>query len=301
MTVASKLTPTVFVVFNPVAGIVNAQLLKRIIETRFHSLGWGAYFHMTEADENTIEIVEKELTKGVDMVVAVGGDGTIAAVAAGMVQSHVPLGIIPTGTWNAIARNLQIPYNPIRAINLMAGKHNIKKLDLMAVGNSIHAMNLSMGFSVAMIKSTSRSDKRKFGIAAYITNFIKQIFGVQMIRYAIEADGVRYRGRATEIFVANYGVVGLNVIESVLNLKPDDGKVDLLIFRARTILDLPAMFWQILIQRQKRAPKYRQVSAARSLTIRTSPPVNVQADGELIGLTPIKITVLPRSVRVIVP
>jgi YegS/Rv2252/BmrU family lipid kinase len=301
MTVASKLTPTVFVVLNPVAGIVNAQLMKRIIETRFHTLGWNTYFHITEAGENTVEIVKIELSRGFDLVVAAGGDGTIAAVAAGMVNSHVPLGIIPIGTWNAIARNLQIPFNPVRAINLMAGKHNIKKLDLMAVGNSIHAMNLSMGFSVSMIKSTSRSEKRKFGNAAYISNLIKQAFGVQMHRYSIEADGTRYRGRATEIFVANYGVVGLNAIESVLNLKPDDGKVDLLIFRARTILDLPAMFWQILIQRQKRAPKYRQISAARSLTIRTSPPVNVQADGELIGETPIKITVLPRSVRVIVP
>lgn len=301
MTTTSRKTPTVFIVLNPVAGIVNAQLLKRTIENRFHHLGWISLFHITEPKENTTRLVAHELTNGIDMVVAAGGDGTIAAVAAGMAHSHIPLGIIPTGTWNAIARNLQLPLNPIRAINLMTGKHNIKKLDLMEVGESLHAMNLSMGISVSMIQSTSREEKRKLGLIAYLTKLIKQAFGWQMHRYTIEADGVRYRGRAAEIFVANYGMVGFNALESVLNVKPDDGKVDLLLFRPGTILDIPSMLWQIVIRRQKQAPKYRLISAAKNISIRTKPLLTVQADGELIGKTPIKITVIPRAVRVIVP
>ena len=298
---SKKINSTAFIVINPVAGRVNAQLLKRIIENRFHSAGWNSHFHFTEEKENTEEIVANEIAKGVDLVVAAGGEGTIAAVAAGMVHSQVPLGIIPTGTWNAIARVLQIPFMPLRAINLMLTNHHIKKLDLMEVGNTIHAMNIGIGFSSTMIQSTSRKEKRKFGNWAYFTNIFKQIFGLQLRRYVIEADGVQYRGRATEIFVANYGMVGFNAIENVLKIKPDDGKVDLLIFRARTILDLPSLFWQVFIKHQKRAPKYRQISAVKSITIRTNPPIPVQADGELVGQTPIHVTVLPRSVRVIVP
>lgn len=301
MTLPAKLNPTAFIIINPVAGISNAQLLKRTIETRFHSAGWNSRFHFTAAGENTSDIVAAEILKGIDLVVAAGGDGTIAAVAAGMVHSHTPLGIIPTGTWNAIARNLQIPFMPIRAVNLMLGRHSIKKLDLMGVGNQIHAMNIGVGFSSTMIQSTDRTEKRKFGNFAYLWNIFKQIFGLQLRRYVIEADGVRYRGRAAEIFVANYGVVGLNALENVLNIKPDDGKVDVLIFRARTIWDLPSLFWQAFIKHQDRAPKYRQLSAAKSITIRVNPPVPVQADGELVGETPINVTVIPRSVRVIVP
>jgi YegS/Rv2252/BmrU family lipid kinase len=292
---------TAFIVLNPVAGLVNAHTLKRLIEHRFHNQGWSTRVHITEAEENTTGVVSEELKKGVDLVVAVGGDGTIAAVAAGMVHSHVPLGIIPTGTWNAIARNLQIPFNPIRAVNLMTGKHNLKKLDLMSVGNSIHAMNLGVGFSATMVKNTARGEKRKLGNLAYFSNVIKQVFGLQLRRYTIEADGVRYRGRATEVFVANYGVVGLNAIENLLEIKPDDGKVDILVLRARTILDLPSLFWEVFIKRQKKSPKYRRIEAVQSITIRTTPPLTVQADGELIGETPVKITVLPRAVRVIVP
>jgi len=296
-----KNLPTAFIVLNPVAGLVNAQVLKNIIEHRFHTNGWSTRVHLTDAGENTTKVVSDELANGVDLVVAVGGDGTIAAVAAGMVHSHIPLGIIPTGTWNAIARNLQIPFNPLRAINLMTGRHTIKRLDLMSIGDTIHAMNMGIGFSSQMVAHTERNDKRKFGNLAYYSNVIKQVFGLQQRRYTIEADGKRYRGRAAEIFVANYGVIGWNIIESSLDIKPDDGKVDVLIMRARTVFDLPSLFWQMFIQRKKRSPKYRQLSAAGSLVIRTSPPSPVQADGELLGETPISVKVLPRCVKVIVP
>jgi diacylglycerol kinase family enzyme len=184
---------------------------------------------------------------------------------------------------------------------ILTGKHKTRFLDLMSIGESLHAMNLGVGFSAAMILNTSRDQKRQLGNFAYYSRFINQIFGLQLKKYIIEADGKKYRGRASEILVANYGVVGLNVVESALNIHPDDGKVDVLIFKARTLLDLPVMFWQALIQRKKRVPKYHQLSASRNISIQTNPSLPVQADGELIGKTPVTITVIPRCVRVIVP
>ena len=294
-------TRMAFVVLNPVAGIVNPVLLRRNIEKRFNDHGWQTRFHLTVVDEDLRAIVQQEISGGADLIVAAGGDGTIAEVAAGMVHSPVPLGIIPTGTWNAIARNLMIPFSTTRAVNLMTGRHNIKRLDLMAIGETVHAMNMGVGFSSTMIENTARADKRKLGSLAYFSQGFKQIFGLQQHRYTIEADGKRFRGRAAEIFVANYGVVGLNILEASLDIKPDDGKVDVLILRARTIFDLPGLFWQIFIRRKRRTPKYRQLSAAESLLIRTNPPAAVQADGELIGQTPVMVKVIPRCVKVIVP
>lgn len=297
----SHLNPTAFIVLNPVAGISNAQVLRRHIENRFHAFGWNTRFHITRAEDTIAPLVRQALTEGVDLVVAVGGDGTIAAVAGGMVDSPVPLGIIPTGTWNAISRNLSIPFNIARAIKLMTGRHNIRKLDMMRVGDTFQAMNLSIGLSSSMVASTGRTEKRRWGNLAYFSNLLKQIFGLQQRRYTITTDGTRYRGRSAEIFVANYGVVGLNAIEAALDIKPDDGKVDVLILRARTIFDVPALLWQMLVKRQKRTPKYRQLSAEKTLVIHTSPTGLVQADGDVIGNTPVTVTVLPRCVRVIVP
>jgi YegS/Rv2252/BmrU family lipid kinase len=293
--------PTAFIVLNPVAGITNATLLRRQIENRFYQHGWYTRFHITRVEETIAPLVQQEIANGISMVVAVGGDGTIAAVAAGMVNSSVPLGIIPTGTWNAIARHLMVPFNVARAVKVMTGTHKIKKLDLMAVGDTYQAMNLSIGVSSSMVENTARTEKRRWGNLAYFGHLFKLVFGLQQRRYTIIADGVRYRGRAAEIFVANYGVVGMNAIEAALEIKPDDGRVDVLILRARTIFDLPSLFWQMLVRRQKRTPKYRQLSVEKTLVIHTSPPGTAQSDGEIIGKTPISIKVLPRCVNVIVP
>mgnify|MGYP001766878230 CR=1 FL=1 len=301
MTPESKPNPTAFIVLNPVAGIGNAQMLRRQIENRFYHFGWNTKFHVTTAEETIAPIVRQEIAGGVDLVVAVGGDGTIAAVAAGLVNSQVPLGIIPTGTWNAIARHLAVPYSVARGVKVMTGSHKVKKLDIMAVGDSYQAMNLSIGVSSSMVANTGRIEKRRWGNLAYFNHLVKQVFGLQQRRYTIIADGRRYRGRAAEIFVANYGVVGLNAVEAALHIKPDDGKVDVLILRARTIFDVPALLWQMLVQRQKRTPKYRQISFEKSLVIHTSPSAIAQSDGEVIGKTPVTIKVLPRCVNVIVP
>ena len=294
-------SPIALVILNPVAGLVNEKVFRRIIENRFHAAGWTTHVHLTEPNEDFFALIQEEAAKGIDVVVAAGGDGTIAAVAGGLAHSSIPLGIIPCGTWNAIGRHFRISTNPVRAINTITGSHKIRRMDLMEVGDHLHAMNLGVGFSSTMVANTRRSEKRRLGNLAYFTNLFKQLFGLKMKKYTVEADGKVYRGRATEIMVANYGIVGLNFIENTLNIGPDDGKMDVFIFKARTMLDLPGVFWQAFVQRKKRTPKYHHLSAVSKLVIQTSPHMFVQADGELLGKTPVTLTVLPRSVKVIVP
>lgn len=293
--------PEALIIINPVSGFMNVQVMKRIITNHFKKAGWVTHLYLTEKNTEFESLIKFYIDEGIDLVVAAGGDGTVASVAAGMVNSSVPLGIIPSGTWNAIARHLMLPFLPLRALALMTGKHQVRYLDLMSIGDSLHAMNLSVGFSARVIKSTSREKKRRLGNFAYYGGLIKQVLGIKLTRYQIEADGKKYYGKALEIMVANYGVVGLNLIESLLEVHPDDGKADVLIFKPRTILDLPVMFWQALILRKKRAPKFQQLQASRTILINTVPPMDVQADGEMIGKTPVTVTVLPRCVAVIVP
>jgi YegS/Rv2252/BmrU family lipid kinase len=291
----------VFIIINPVSGMSNGQLLKTVCQIQFSRAGWIPDFHTTSKGEDLVPVIHEAIQNGADLVVAVGGDGTIAAVAAGLIDHDVPLGIVPAGTWNAIARHLYIPFNPVRAISLMTGKHDIREMDIMAVGDTYHAMNVSVGFSAKMNENASRENKRKMGAIAYLKQFLNLLFGLEMHKFIVEADGYTFRGRATEVFIANYGVAGLHLLEDRLDIHPDDGKVEVLIMRARTILDLPSMFWQMLILRQKRTPKYRQLSASQSVTIRTDPPSTVQADGEIIGQTPVYVTILPLRIRVIAP
>jgi len=297
----TKANQTALIILNPVAGLVNSQVLTRLIEARFHTAGWTTRIHLTQPNEDFTTLIKQEAEKGVDVVVAAGGDGTIAAVAGAMAHSTLTLGLIPIGTWNAIGRHFRISLNPLSAIGTITGRHKIRRMDLMEIGDRIHAMNLGVGFSSRMIAGTARTEKRRLGKLAYFAQAFRQVFGLEMKKYIIEADGRLYRGRAAEIFVANYGIIGFNLIENALNIHPDDGKVDVLIFKTRTILDIPSVLWNAIVRRKKRAPKYQQLSAVSKVAIKTTPALPVQADGELLGDTPISITVLPRSVKVIVP
>ena len=291
----------VFIVINPVAGLSNPQMLKKLCEQRFHALGCETSFHFTEKGEDLSLIVQNAIKLGVDLVVAVGGDGTIAGVASGLLNSAVPLGIVPSGTWNAIARHLFIPASPGRALDLITGKHSYKKMDMITVGNTIHAMNMGVGFSAQMNSNADRTKKRRFGVWTYLKHFLKLIFGLETLRYSIQADGETYRGRAAEILVANYGIAGLHILDDRLNIHPDDGKVDILILRARNLFDFPVLLWQMFISREKRTPKYRQFMAKKKVTITTKPVSLVQADGEIVGETPVNVTILPRAIQVIAP
>ncbi len=291
----------VLIIINPIAGFTNAEQLQRTCEQQFHAAGWQTSFYFTQKDESLVERIHKAIDKGVNLVVAAGGDGTIAMVAAGLVNTSVPLGIIPSGTWNAIARHLSLPATPSRAIDLIVGKHSVRKLDMMSVGNKIHAMNMGVGISAKMNSDASRAEKRKYGIFSYFHHLLKLLFGLETSKYVLDVDGKTYRGRATEIFIANYGIVGVHILDNSLDIHPDDGKVDVLIMQARTVLDLPVLIWHMFVRKEKRTPKYRQLSAKKSVTISTKPVSPVQADGELMGNTPVKVKVLPRSIQVIAP
>jgi YegS/Rv2252/BmrU family lipid kinase len=301
MTTTSKNHSEALIIINPVAGFMNLKVMRRVITEHFKQAGWIIHIYHTEKDTELASLVKIYIDKGVDLIVAAGGDGTVSSVAAGMVNSNVPLGIIPCGTWNAIARQLMLPTNPGKALSLITEKHQVRYLDLMAIGDSYHAMNLSVGLSGSMIRSTTRDKKRRFGNFNYYLGWVKQFLVPRLNRYLIEADGLKFRGRALEIMVANFGVVGFNMIESPLEIHPDDGKADVLIVKSKTIWDLPAMFWQALILKQKLTQKFQQLQASRTITIQTTPLLDIQADGEFIGQTPVSITVLPRCVGVIVP
>jgi YegS/Rv2252/BmrU family lipid kinase len=302
-TMANRVTAgrgKILVIHNPVSGIGNPEQLEQLIQQSTPGAGWNIEIHRTSNGEALSEYVRSALA-GVDLVIAAGGDGTIAEVASGLANSPIPLGIVPSGTWNGIARHLGIPLNLNRALALIFGEHDTAELDLMQVGERTRAMNLTIGFSASMIQNTGRQEKRRFGILAYLGSIISQVFGLKLKRYSMVIDGVPYKVRASEIFVANYGMIGLRPVEEFLNIQPNDGKVDVFVIRARTLLDVPDLIWRVFIRGEKQAPLMRIFQGCESIRISCDAPAVVQADGEIIGTTPVEIKVIPRCVTVIIP
>jgi diacylglycerol kinase family enzyme len=271
------------------------------MEDIFAQSGWTFTLYQTTGAEVVKDVVRSNLVSHPDMVVACGGDGTISQVASGLVGSAVPLGAVPLGTWNALARNMGIPFLPEDALRLLTGPHSCLELDGLEVNGSIYLINVGCGFSSSMIGSTDRRAKRRFGFLAYIWNLIMQLIGLRRIGFHLIIDQKHRKVRSAEVMVVNSGLLGLRELPTRLNIYPNDGKAEVCIFKPRSILSMPSVAWNILVSGKNRNPEFRYFTAQSSVSIKTKKPLKVQGDGELIGKTPIEIRVVPRAITLIVP
>ena len=120
------------------------------------------------AADHLADEIRAILDRGVECVVAAGGDGTVAAVAQVLVGGGVPLGIVPMGTGNLVARELGIPLEVERAAERLACPSSFRRLDVMRINGRIYLLNAGMGVNAEVIDRTSRRGKTLFGVSAYV-------------------------------------------------------------------------------------------------------------------------------------
>ena len=291
----------VFVVLNPMAGSSVADDVRAALERSFGDTNVDIYETTGDEGENIGELVRAAADRGARLVVAAGGDGTVSDVAEGLIGSDVPLGIIPVGTANVFARELELPLTLDDACALIAGDHATSPVDAMKVGEKYFVLQIGIGIDSLMIRDTDRQAKRRFGRAAYIWTMLTRLFGYQPLRFTIVADGKRLRPRASQVLVANGGVLGVPPFRWGPHITPNDGRIDVCIVSARTLLDYVGLIWHTVLGQQRRDRNVRYLAATSSISISADQPLPVQADGEIVGDTPLQIQVVPHAVQVIVP
>jgi diacylglycerol kinase (ATP) len=290
----------IFVVVNPMAGSCTADDVRQALNRHFETPGQHEIYETT-GDENIVEIVQAALGRDFSLVVAAGGDGTVSEVAEALVGADIPLGIIPVGTANVFARELSLPLDLEGACALLAGARTTTSIDAMKVGEKYFVLQIGIGIDSLMIRDTERAAKRRFGRAAYLWIAFARLIGHQPQRFTIVVDGQRSRPRASQVLIANGGVLGVAPFRWGPDIRPDDGRVDVCIVSARTLLDYLGLVWHTILGQQRRDRSVRYLAAQRSILISADHPLPVQADGEIIGETPLRVQVVPDAVRVVVP
>ncbi len=304
-TIATTQAKRIFVVVNPKAGSYAADAVRGALDRYFpHHLAEGeplCEIHETGHDEKLVEVVREARDRGFDLVVAAGGDGTVSGVADGLVGSEVPLGIIPLGTANVLARELGIPVDLEGACQLLASAHTLAPVDAMQVGDHYYFTQVGVGIDSLMIRDTKREHKQRFGRLAYLWTAFWRLLGFQPRRFRLTVDGANpRRPRATQVLIANSGILGQPPFRWGPDIRPDDGRLDLCVIRARTLLDYLILAWHFLFHQHRRDPNVRYQTVTREVIIETKHPLPVQADGEIVGETPVEIRLVPRAVRVVI-
>ena len=142
---------TALLVINPVSGVSQPEIIRKRFERLFHKAGWETRIYQTTGSEKLSDVVRQMATADIGMVVASGGDGTISEVGSGLTYTGIPLGILPTGTWNALAHNLGIPIFFEDAMHLLLKPHRLMKIDSLEVNGRHYLLNVGIGLSAAVI------------------------------------------------------------------------------------------------------------------------------------------------------
>jgi YegS/Rv2252/BmrU family lipid kinase len=290
----------VFVVLNQTSGQSVCERVRGALDSHFGPSRISYEIHETQKGEKLSEIVRERMRHGFDFAVTAGGDGTVSAVIDGIAGSQVPLGIIPTGTGNLIARELGIPEDVDDAVTLIAGTPRLRKIDVMKIGDRVFVLNASVGISAAVISGTTRKSKQYFGRIAYFWNTILKIFTLKRRKIVVTVDGSRQEYRAIEVAIMNCGILAKMLYPKAPEIHIDDGYLDVLILGTKPFRDYPLYIFGILAGRSPDILS-RFIKVERRVTIRSNVPLPVQADGDMIGTTPLDIEILPGAVTVLVP
>ncbi len=290
-----------FVVLNPVAGLVVPSRTSRQIGAWCEQRGWTWEIYETHQDEDLSRVVKKAIARGCDAVAAAGGDGTVSGVAAGMVGASVPLLILPLGTGNLLARDLGVPFGIQRALSILESNSRPLLLDAIRVNQSVCVLNAGVGFSSSLIKNTEREAKRKYGFLAYFGGAARALLGLQPYMFRLVVDGKKLRFRASEVHIAIGGLLGIQIPFEGVRVLPDDGNVDIFVIKARTLGDYLEVLYYILRRKPRQARKMVYLQASEAIEIACERAMPFQGDGEVLGETPVSIEVMHQAVRVLLP
>lgn len=288
----------VLVVLNPASGRGRADATERAVRAALDDRGARATVRRTDTLDDARTWAATAAEAGFDVVLAVGGDGTANAVAQGLLSSGtpVPLGIVPTGTGNGLARVLDVPNEPVRAIAALdAGR--LVRLDVAEVTEpaGLALVFAGAGLDADVNREAGRRAKARLGFLAYVWAVLRELRRRRHHRVTLVLDGKPRIVAAHTVSVFNAGRMVVTGLPVGPDADPHDGRLDVAVLRS------PG-FWRSLgmvLRLVTRGGSRTVFERARTVRVEADPPLAVHCDGDVIGTTPLAARVRPAALRVI--
>jgi YegS/Rv2252/BmrU family lipid kinase len=304
----------VHVVINPAAGQDTAVLhtLNRVFQES--NVDWDV--SITKQAGDAKKQAQEAVARGADVVAAYGGDGTVVEVMSGLVEHDVPLAILPGGTANAMAGELDVPADLAQACQMACGiGSRMKRIDAGRVNERLFMLRVATGLEAAMVESTQRAAKTRFGTWAYLWSALQQIVDLPVARYSMTLDGQEEVVEGLTCMVANSGQIGRTGLSILPTIDITDGLLDVLVVQhanAQTLFQLLGSIAGIApVEQEPDTTEFESLRTTfqqslhywqvREVQISMDPPQTVQSDGEILDTQSVHCTVLPQAVPVLVP
>ena len=259
---------------------------------------WQVDTHWTRAPGHATELAHEAAAAGYDAVIAAGGDGTVNEVVNGIAGTRTALAAIPGGTANVWIRECGGPRHP-GAVAALLERGRRRRVDLGIAGDRYFLLMASCGLDSAVAAMVTAQAKARFGRMAYVARGLRELARYAGVTAEITAGDASWRGPLLLALLGNTRSYG-GMLRISHQARADDGLLDLVIYPAAGIGGFTRQLARTVAGRHHQGPGalYRQV---REVTVRTEPAVPVQADGELVGMTPMRFGIAPSALEVILP
>jgi YegS/Rv2252/BmrU family lipid kinase len=283
-------------IINPASGIGRQKDIAKLIQNETDTSRLDIEIVFSECPNHAFELSKNAAGK-FDIVVAVGGDGTVNEVGRGLLYSDTALGILPTGSGNGLARFLQMPFKVNKSLDVI-NHGNIKSIDAIKV-NDYYSLNVAgIGFDAYI--SHQFAKKKRRGPMAYMQLISKEFPKYKSDHYQIEIDGEAVEIDAFLISFANSSQYGNN-FHIAPQARIDDGLIDVCLIKDFPKFTAPALLISLVDQSIDKS-KYDKIVKARKIKINHPLPLLGHVDGEPVNLgRKVDIDILPLALKVIVP
>ncbi len=280
---------------NAQARSVSDQLPEAI--AWLESAGWELNVQ-TPRDASDLGDLVRKHRDSVDVVIVGGGDGTLNAVADAIVETGLPLGVLPLGTANDLARTVGLPLEIEAACRVITEGYR-RAIDLGAV-NGKHFFNAaSLGISVQISRQLDKEAKKRWGVLAYLFTTARVVWQMRPFRAEISDGENHWRVRTVQITVGNGHFFGGGMtVEEDATI--DDQQLDLSSIEVGKWWEMPLLFWSLRKGRLAHLSKVRTLHG-KYFEIKTRRSYWINTDGELTVRTPATFRVVPRALTILVP
>jgi len=289
---------SVQVIINPAAG--QNEPIIHSIHSEFGPAGIHWEVAITQGAGDATRIAQAALDAGVDAVAVYGGDGTVREVTKALAETDIPLAILPGGTGNIFAVEMEIPRALRRAARLVAsGNHEIASVDVGYANGEPFIVALASGTIAGVMENANRDMKTRLGVSAYFLTGLQQLANPTRAEYCITVDDQTFTETGIACLVANGTSLSITRMSVPRGTDVQDGLLDVVVFRGSDVQTLAAIAADAvgIDVEMPVLPRWQ----GKSVRIEATPARRLTVDGDIIGDTPVDISVKPGALKVIVP
>ena len=292
---ASPRARNVLVVANPVAGRGRGERAARALERALIEGGAQVELRLTAARGDATRFAAAR--ENVDLVIAVGGDGTLSEVLQGLPRRSHPVGLLPCGTGNVLGRALRLPEHPEAAAKAFLDGR-IQELDVARVANRLSHLVVGVGFDARTVQEVERRRRGPITKSIYIGATLHAFRTLRPVPLRVWIDDEAQALSAGMVWVLNTPKYA-DFLRGAPDARLDDGRWEVYLFPTGRLGELLRAAVRGLVAHLPGGAV--QMRRARRVRIESEEPVPFQVDGDLGGTTPVEVELLPERFRLVVP